>query len=307
MKIIDLYRDFRLFTGMLIISLFFFNINCKNMDEGNLLFPKYKVLTNDSLISLCEQYDGKFYKQVKSNTAIIEKLSNNTFVMLPAYGEKGIYFLDENIMEKMIEDCNYPIETDTGTFYELYRNEILNLEKSNSNESILFFEKKFNELCGLKFDYSFSNSFLNKLERVIKENRKDAIKLDELSVVTTILFNEGFRKAIDAKWWFDEQFSLNKFYVPIVNKEGNRININNAICDKFKISSYKLDFKELLIIALDDFLLQKNKSNNVFLFRKNLYQNLRTNFDKNFINYLKKVHENKPPLPPESFRMINDK
>ncbi|RZJ51445.1 MAG: hypothetical protein EOO44_14595 [Flavobacterium sp.] len=124
---------------------------------------QFKVMDNDSLVSLSEKQKSSFYKQIDINGAIVEKLSDGNFIMLPGYGKKGILFYDENAMEQMIANNVYPKETDTGTLYETYRNEILGLKNKSDDSSITFFEHKFEKVSKMPFDYSFSITFLNKL------------------------------------------------------------------------------------------------------------------------------------------------
>lgn len=254
----------------IIVVLLIFSCNME-IKEG------YRILNSEEIIKLSEAKKGLLLEQLEYNDAIIEELNDQSYLVIPQGAFRGLNVYNKDLLDSMIVKKEFPEETNSGSFYELFKERIVCV-----GDNMVFFNDLFLEHTGLDFDYELSDGFLELLEA--KFNSFSTSERDNIAPLFSILINESFRRAVKGDWIFDKQYSLNTFLIPsIIDKDGVRININKMVFDELSKKG-KIDLKETLIHLVDSYVIQKVSVEDFN--RKELYQSFRNDFKTKFKHYL---------------------
>lgn len=279
-----------LITKFLSYILLFFLGYSNNQDKGMIKKEKYTVVDSKDILELSEKYNGVFQQQLEFNGAVVEQLDNAAFLVIAQSAHKGLYIIDENVLHKMILSEKYPKETDSGSFYDNYKINVLELK----NDNLLFFENMFLECFGYTFDYNLSNDFLIKLNYSISQFDRKYLH-EECYPLLSILLNESFRKLINGQWVFDKESTLNTYNIPYIKDVfGNRVVIAKPLytCIKGVFS-----IEESMITAIDHYVMDRIDVRKINL--KEMYYSLNKNFEYYYKFYLSKLGNH-----PESFNNV---
>ncbi|MCL9807672.1 hypothetical protein NAT51_19270 [Flavobacterium amniphilum] len=239
----------------------------------------YKILEPKEVIDYSHHKSGQFLKQLDFNDAVIERLNDDTFLVIAQSNYKGLLVFKENDLNFMIKNSSFPILTNDDNFYSLNRGHIINIQKD-----LVFFEKIFEKEMGLEFDFNFSNNFLSKLNVILRGKKIKERK--ELVPILSILLDETFRRVLNREWFFEKQYSLNPFYIPYIkDTSGFKLNTTKLINDELlKKKSIDIDIQEVLIQLIDADLIQSGFSN---IDRVEFHEKARLDFESSYKYYLR--------------------
>lgn len=173
----------------------------------------YKILRNSELNDLMEQIGVKDVIQLEHNKASVTTLMDNSYVLFPAHGDRGVLFYNQLELEEMIQNKTYPVN-ENPSFLEKEKTRILNLE-----HSIDYFMMELSESYKTEFKISQDKAYLDQLSKTIVERKR---KPNEFEInALSIYFSALMKDKVNGVWKYRPIYAFNVFYEPeVCDKNG---------------------------------------------------------------------------------------